>query len=49
MPLTEKQTHLACIIDKCVKETIRNGGDDRRGGGLRQSGETGYLQSFLLQ
>jgi hypothetical protein len=28
MPLTERQTHLASIIDKYVKQTIRNGGSD---------------------
>lgn len=28
MPLTEKQNHLASIIDKYVKQTIKNGGND---------------------
>jgi hypothetical protein len=28
MPLTEKQKHLAIIIDKYVVQTINNGGDD---------------------
>ena len=28
MPLTEKQTHLASIIDRYVKQTIKNGGND---------------------
>ncbi len=28
MPLTEKQTHLATLIDKHVKQIINNGGDD---------------------
>ena len=28
MPLTAKQIHLAVIIDKYVKQTIKNGGDD---------------------
>ena len=28
MPLTEKRTHLANIIDKHVKQTLKNGGND---------------------
>jgi len=28
MPLTEKLNHLASIIDKYVKQTIKNGGND---------------------
>ena len=28
MPLTEKQIRLAIIIDKYVKKTIKDGGDD---------------------
>ena len=28
MPLTEKQNHLASIIDEYVKQTIKNGGND---------------------
>lgn len=28
MPLTEKQTHLAILIDKHVKQIIKNGGND---------------------
>jgi len=29
MPLTAKQLRLAVIIDKYVKQTIKNGGDDK--------------------